>query len=119
MRMIIGCILFSLAAISMTTAQIKDRQTYLKEFEQRARYVRSFYDTASSAGYYQAAARYAEGVNIAQADSMVEVLLQHPRGDMFWMFPVIGTYLHGKDKMSEHTRHHICDLAFLVEIHPQ
>ena len=104
MRMIIGCILFSLAAISMTTAQIKDRQTYLKEFEQRARSVRSFYDTASSAGYYQAAARYAEGVNIAQADSMVEVLLQHPRGDMFWMFPVIGTYLHGKDKMSEHTR---------------
>ena len=104
MRMIIGCILFSLAVISLAAGQIKDRQTYLKEFEQRAHYVRSFYDTASSAGYYQAAARYAEGVNIAQADSMVEVLLQHPRGDMFWMFPVIGTYLHGKDKMSEHTR---------------
>jgi hypothetical protein len=26
--------------------------------------------------------------------------LKEPRGDMFWMFPVIGAYLHGKDKMS-------------------
>jgi hypothetical protein len=26
--------------------------------------------------------------------------LKEPRGDMFWMFPVIGAYMHGKDKMS-------------------
>ncbi len=85
------------------SSQIKDRQTYLKEFDQRAAYVRSLFDTATSVGYYQAAAKYAAGKDV-QADSMVEIMLREPRGDMFWMFPVIGTYLTGKDRMSEQTR---------------
>ncbi|MBI3004325.1 MAG: hypothetical protein HYY49_02790 [Ignavibacteriales bacterium] len=48
--------------------------------------------------------KYTRGRNVAQADSMFEVLLLEPRGDMFWMFPVIGAYLHGKDKMSPRTK---------------
>ena len=83
--------------------QVQDRATYLREFSQRAAYVTSLYDTSTAASYYHAAVRYARGVNIAQADSMIESLLKEPRGDMFWMFPAIGAYLHGKDKMSAAT----------------
>jgi len=89
---------------SPAVAQLQDRATYLKEFDRRAAYVTSLYDTLSAAGYYQAAVRYARGKNIAQADTMFEVLLKEPRGDMFWMLPVIGAYLHGKDKMSASTK---------------
>ena len=88
---------------SLSVAQMKDRATYLKEFERRADYITAPFDTISTPGYYQIAVKYARGRNIAQADSMFEVLLREPRGDMFWMFPVIGAYLHGKDKMSTQT----------------
>ncbi|MBF8249104.1 MAG: hypothetical protein HW374_1904 [Bacteroidetes bacterium] len=88
---------------SLGIAQLKDRATYLKEFDQRADYITAPFDTISTPGYFQIAVKYARGRNIAQADSMFEVLLQEPRGDMFWMFPVIGAYLHGKDKMSPRT----------------
>ncbi|MDZ7304493.1 MAG: hypothetical protein ONB44_20405 [candidate division KSB1 bacterium] len=84
----------------MLFAQSTSRDEYLNGYEQRAAYVTSFYDTTRQVNYYSAAAKYAHNVNVAQADSMVLVLLQKPSGDMFWMFPVIGAYLHGKDKMS-------------------
>ncbi|MDZ7361116.1 MAG: hypothetical protein ONB46_10365 [candidate division KSB1 bacterium] len=81
-------------------AQTTSRDEYLKGYETRAAHVTSFYDTTRNANYYAAAAKYAHNVNVVQADSMVLALLQKPSGDMFWMFPVIGTYLHGKEKMS-------------------
>ncbi len=83
-------------------AQTLSREAYLKGYEERAAHVTSFFDTTRNANYYSAAAKYAHNINVAQADSMVLVLLllQKPSGDMFWMFPVIGAYLHGKDKMS-------------------
>jgi hypothetical protein len=85
-------------------AQSTNRETYLKEFEQRAAFVTSVYDTIQAPGYYQIAVRYAHGKDIARADQMFVELLRDPRGDMFWMIPAIGAYLHGKDKMSEETR---------------
>jgi len=97
-------IILSLLLPSVAFSQTADRTTYLREFERRASYVLSVYDTSRAAGYYQAAVRYAKSRNIAQADSMLVTLLREPRGDMFWMFPVIGTYLHGKDKMSAQTK---------------
>lgn len=85
-------------------AQIPDRDTYLKGFDQRVAYVTSFYDTMQTAGYYQAAVRYANNRDIARADKMFAEMLREPRGDMFWMIPSIGAYLHGKNKMSAETR---------------
>lgn len=85
-------------------AQAESRSDYLKQFEQRAAYVVSVYDTSQAKGYDQVAARYALNKNLAQADSIFVSLLKVPRGDMFWMFPVMGAYLHGKDKMSTATR---------------
>ncbi len=95
------CVIFLASA---SAAQTVSREEYLKGFEQRARYVSSYYDTTVALDYYSAAARYVHNHNLAQADSMMMSLLQEPRGDMFWMFPVIGTYLHGKEKMSQVTR---------------
>ncbi|MGB5874529.1 MAG: hypothetical protein WBG01_14225 [Bacteroidota bacterium] len=93
------CVAFS-AAIS----QDLTRDEYLRQYEERAAYVGSRYDTATSASYYAIAVRYAHDNGITIADSLFQVALQEPRGDMFWMFPVIGAYLHGKDKMSAETR---------------
>ncbi|MGH7455404.1 MAG: hypothetical protein ACRENG_28885, partial [bacterium] len=95
-----SCMLFMGLFSQALFAQTVSRADYLKGYEQRAAYVTSFYDTTRNANYYSAAAKYAHNVNVAQADSMVLALLQKPSGDMFWMFPVIGAYLHGKDKMS-------------------
>jgi hypothetical protein len=93
-----------LFALQSANAQMVSRETYLKEFEKRAAFVTSIYDTAQSVGYYQAAVRYAHGKDLATADKMLIELLRDPRGDMFWMIPAIGTYLHGKDNMSPEAR---------------
>ncbi len=93
-----------LLALQSANAQVVSRETYLKEFEKRAAFITSIYDTVQAAGYYQAAVRYAHGKDIAIADKMLIELLRDPRGDMFWMIPAIGTYLQGKDKMSPEAR---------------
>ncbi|MFH0991687.1 MAG: hypothetical protein V1799_16900 [bacterium] len=97
-------LLMLLVFSSMLAAQPDGRQEYLKMYQERVQRLLSVYDTLQTPGYYQAAVRYAHNHNIAQADSMLAVMLKEPRGDMFWMFPVIGTYLQGKDKMSPATK---------------
>jgi hypothetical protein len=82
----------------LAEAQSPERQAYLDGFEARAHAMTLPYDT--SGGYAGVAARYAHNINIRQADSIFMAMLKEPRGDMFWMFPVIGAYLHGKGKMS-------------------
>ena len=96
-------ILILLAAALSIPAAAQTREEYLKAYEGRARYVLSAYDT-STGSYYAAAVRYAKNRDLATADSIVTAMLREPRGDMFWMFPVIGTYLHGKDRMSPATK---------------
>jgi hypothetical protein len=96
-------ILLLLSATLYLPVAAQTREAYLKAYEERARYVLSAYDT-STGSYYSAAVRYARNRDIARADSIFTALLREPRGDMFWMFPVIGTYMHGKDLMSPATR---------------
>lgn len=103
-KRLLNIVLFSLMCCTQLPAQIPDRATYLKEFRQRVEALLSVYDTSQGASYYTIAARYARGRDIAWADSVFEYVLRDPRGDMFWMFPAIGAYLHGKDVMSEKTR---------------
>jgi hypothetical protein len=80
------------------------RREYLRGFEQRAKYIRSYYDTSTAGGYYCVAARYALGEDIRTADSLFVAALKQPSGDMFWMFPCIGAYVHGKGRMSAETK---------------
>lgn len=98
------CLLLILAALQGANAQMAGHENYLREFKKRAASVTSVYDTSQTSGYYQIATRYAHNKDIAQADRMFIELLRDPRGDMFWMVPVIGAYLHGKNKMSEETK---------------
>lgn len=96
--------LLCVAGAASSFGQIKDPETYRQEYAQRAAHIVSVFDTSTSASYYTIAARYATNNNVRLADSLFVEALREPRGDMFWMFPVIGAYLHGKDKMSEETR---------------
>jgi hypothetical protein len=85
-------------------AQVPARDEYLRGVADRARFISSAYDTSTAASYAAVAARYANNRDIRMADSLFLVGLREPRGDMFWMFPVMGAYLHGKDKMSPAVR---------------
>jgi hypothetical protein len=101
------CILFFLPgdpAYRALCGEKENRAEYLRGYEQRADSIRSYYDTSMAGGYYCAAARYAAGRDIRTADSMFVASLKKPSGDMFWMFPCIGAYLNGKEKMSPETK---------------
>jgi len=87
-----------------TAGSTATREEYLGGYEQRAAYISSYYDTSMAGGYYSVAARYAHGKDLRTADSMFAAALKEPRGDMFWMFPCIGAYLNGKDRMSPETK---------------
>jgi hypothetical protein len=96
--------LFLLLVALRAFPQSVERREYLKGYEDRVRYVTSVYDTSSRGGFYAIAARYAHNVDLHTADSLFIEAMKTPRGDMFWMFPCIGAYLHGQDKMSAKTR---------------
>ncbi len=82
---------------------------YLEDYRTRAATVVHHFDTTAARNYYSVAAKYAAGTNVLTADSMFLDLLKEPRGDMFWMFPVIGAYLHGKNEMSEEVNRAVRD----------
>ena len=92
----------SLLAGGVVSAQVPPHA--LREYADRAAFVTSVCDTARTPNYYAVASMYAHNIRIAEADTMFVGLLREPRGDMFWMFPVMGAYLHGKDKMSAATK---------------
>lgn len=88
----------------MACAQGRDE--YLRAFEARAEHIQMVYDTSRAPGIYGAAVLYTLGRDIRKADSLLLASdqVRRPSGDMFWMVPVIGTYLRGKDKMSAAAR---------------
>ncbi|MBI5471378.1 MAG: hypothetical protein HY961_03445 [Ignavibacteriae bacterium] len=88
----------------LAVAQQISRDEYLKEYEARAKYMTSIYDTASGMSFNNIAVRYAHNIDIAWADSMFIDTLKDPHGDMFWMYPCINTYVLGKGKMSDATK---------------
>jgi hypothetical protein len=93
-----GVMLLVLGLTACGWAQSRD--VYLKGYDQRARGILAPYDTSRTGTYYAAAVRYAHNREIRVADSLFVAALKEPRGDMFWMFPVIGAYCHGKERMS-------------------
>jgi hypothetical protein len=96
---VIYCLLFLTFANAHPPAQ-DFHELYLSGYQYRADHVVTAFDTSSNLNYYVVAAKYARGERVAEADSMFLELLKDPRGDMFWMFPVIGAYLHGKNVMA-------------------
>ena len=101
----IRALLLVIVVASVASAQNAQREAYLKAYQQRVDHILSAYDTArSSGGFYTIAVRYAKNRDIPLADSLFREAMKTPRGDMFWMFPVIGAYMHGKEKMSPDTK---------------
>lgn len=95
------CALFTLSVFpALSAAQAGD--AYDKAFQERVLGVTASYFTSDKPGIYGAAVRYAAGTDIAKADELLldSDQIKKPGGDMFWMISVMGTYLHGKDKMS-------------------
>ncbi len=90
--------------VSLPQAQQLSREKYLQQYDERARYMVSIYDTAAGASFNAIAVRYAHSQDLATADSMFKEILKNPSGDMFWMFPCINAYSIGKDKMSAETK---------------
>jgi hypothetical protein len=95
-----GICLFFISAIPLHSGTV-NLDEYLQGYNERAEYIAAEFDTSLRLNYYAVAAKYARRTNIVQADSMFLALLENPVGDMFWMFPVIGAYLHGKEHMSQ------------------
>jgi len=100
MKRLFSIVLLALALPVFAQARLQSEAEYRAAFQQRVRWAIAHLDTSTRVNLNVAAARYATGNNITLADSMVISSLQNPSGDMFWMFPCIGTYLAGKDKMS-------------------
>jgi len=97
---------FSLAMLlcaALAAGHSQTREEYLAGYAERSAYIASRYDSSMAASYYTIAARYAHRSGVAVADSLFREALKEPRGDMFWMFPVIGAYLHGREVMSGET----------------
>jgi len=86
------------------SSQVITRQEYLRHFEERARFVTSYFDTTRDGSFGAIMARYAHSVDLAGADSMFLEVLKEPAGDMFWMFPVLNISMWGKGKMSSAAR---------------
>lgn len=87
-------------SLRVAPAGTPEREAYLKAYDQRVDHILSAYDTSRAGGFYAIAVRYAKNREIPIADSLFIAAMKEPRGDMFWMFPVIGAYMHGKDRMS-------------------
>lgn len=81
------------------SADTPEREAYLKAYDQRVEHILSAYDTLRS-GFYAIAVRYARNRGVDVADSIFLAAMKEPRGDMFWMYPCISAYMHGKDRMS-------------------
>ncbi len=96
---ILLCFVMSMTALSF--AQLQSEKEYEQGFQDRFEWYIAHYDTSTRINFNTIAARYYSENNTALADSMLIEVLKNPSGDMFWMFPCIGTYLAGKGKMSE------------------
>lgn len=100
MKKIILLFLLAIQGTGLAAAPLLSEADYWRGFNERRKKFLATYDTMRAMNMNTIAARYRSGKNLAWADSGLISLMKNPSGDMFWMFPCIGTYLAGKDKMS-------------------
>ncbi|MBD3386960.1 hypothetical protein GF407_18800 [candidate division KSB1 bacterium] len=102
-RLMMSLLIITLVPVCVLS-QLQTREEYQKGFQERFDWFVAHYDTSTRARFNVAAARYYSNNNTELADSLVLEELKEPRGAMFWMYPCIGTYIVGKDKMSDATK---------------
>ncbi len=85
--------------------------THSIAFESRAKRLLAYYASASTTPGFQAVcAKLAAHIDEANAMPFLETVLGHPTGDMFYIYPLIGTYLHFQDVLPAHIQHRIKEL---------
>ena len=92
------------ASSSGEGAQTAADPTYLRGFDERAEWVLTYFDTTTVPSFGAIITRYARGIDVTGADRLLGAELRAPRGDMFWMFPVMNAYMFGKDRMTPELR---------------
>jgi hypothetical protein len=71
------------------------------EFKVRRDSVIRHYVDAQHVGLDEVAAKLRMGVNVDTALAHLSRLMNDPKGDMFWMYPFIGAYLYGQDRIPD------------------
>jgi hypothetical protein len=96
----LSVLIMVLSALSAWAQQL-DRTQYLDLCARRSQLVVQHFDTARNSGISGAIVRYAQNRDLAAADSLLLTSdqVRNPKGDMFWMYVVIGAALHGQGKM--------------------
>lgn len=67
-------------------------------------------DDLARGGYFEVAARLYRGEHLDWALARLDTLMQNPRGDMFWMFPMILVQHAGRDVLPESYQQRLRDL---------
>jgi hypothetical protein len=77
-----------------------------KAFQARCDQLLSYYAARTTAPSFQGAcAKLASHIDSDRAVDLIEAKLEAPSGDMFFIYPLIGTYLHFQNRLP----HHILD----------
>jgi hypothetical protein len=100
MKLLISlCVALTGASIACPALATTEEE-YLRGFDGRSRWVLAHFDTSRTPSFGAIIARYAHGIDVTGADRMLGEALRDPRGDMFWMFPVMNAYMFGKERMA-------------------
>lgn len=67
-------------------------------------------DDLTTGGYFDIAARLYQNKDMDWVLARLDTLMEAPRGDMFWMYPMVAVNFIGKDKLPEAYRKRLRDL---------
>ncbi len=77
------------------------QEIYNGEFEARREALIAFTEAHPSMGLSAAAAQFAAKKDVSKAIKLFEEMLEHPFGDMFFVYALMGTYLYNRDKLPD------------------
>jgi len=93
-----------LAARMALGADVTSHRLYEEGFRERSKVLLNYRASVGGNGFYTAAARLAVGVGADRALESVRELLAHPKGDMFYTYPLMAFFLHYRDRLPEKLR---------------
>jgi hypothetical protein len=89
----------------MTFAPLSGSGHAERDFQSRRKRLLSYYaSSARSASFQAACAKLETGIDEKRALQLIDEKIRQPFGDMFFIYPLIGTYLHFQDRLPEHLK---------------
>jgi hypothetical protein len=104
-----------LCIMGLVTASTHPSLTKMKDFERdfnaRRQQLIAYFDTLHAGpNFASIAAKYARNVDISTANRQLDTLIANPKGDMFFIYPMMGAFLKGKDKIPATTSRKVRNL---------